>query len=85
MGLKSTEYIAYVQPCVVCGKEAEPHHLYHIQHHRKRESWRHFTILWLCRVHHAEIHTDIDKFEAKYKINVFKVALKILAQWLMEQ
>ena len=44
--------------CLICRKEAEPHHLDAIGmgRNRKKELKEHFTAIPLCRVHHGEYH-----------------------------
>ena len=88
--MKSTDYVAYVRtlPCVICQNDAEASHLRHVGMggDRKKENWRHFTTVPMCRLHHDEYGSSkFGFYEEVYDINLYKVALKILAQWLMEQ
>ena len=90
--MKSTDYVVYVRtlPCVVCNESppSDPSHLRAIGMggNRKKENERHFTAIPMCRLCHSNFHAvGITEFEDVWQINVYKVALKILAQWLMEQ
>jgi hypothetical protein len=68
-------YLTYIRslPCVVCGSASECDHL---RARGSRESKRDDrTCIPLCREHHAERHQGgNEKFEKKYKINLWKEA-----------
>ena len=85
--MKSTDYLKYIrkQPCIISGREAEPHHLKAIGmgRNRKRQLPEHYTAIPLARNYHAEVHQIGERaFELKYKINLWKTAYKLLIDWL---
>ncbi len=85
-----SDYKKYIEtlPCLICGGVADGHHCFGvgIGRNRKTPKWEDFTIIPLCRKHHQELHQiGIKKFEEKYKINLYKEALKILAQWIFNE
>lgn len=61
-------------PCSICNDRAEPHHLV------SRGAWgSDYTCIPLCREHHTEIESiGKSKFEFKFKVEVWKIAHKIL-------
>ncbi len=68
-------------PCLVCGGQAEAHHLkaVGIGRNRKNDIPEHLTAIPLCRLHHAEIHSiGVSKFDAKYAINCWRIAFQIV-------
>ena len=63
---------AITKKCVVCGRQAELHHIDRVGMGRDRHDIVHegMEAISLCREHHAEIHTVGDKsFCAKYHID----------------
>ena len=80
-------YSDYIRtlPCLICGKDdADPHHLKTVGTGRQRElsKWEDYTLIPLNRQYHQELHQiGLTKFEDKYKIDLFKEALFILAKW----
>jgi len=80
-------YSDYIKtlPCLICGKnDVDPHHLKAVGTGRRRElsKWEDYTIIPLYRQYHSELHQiGLTKFEDKYKIDLFKEALFILAKW----
>ena len=76
-------------PCLISGRGGvDPHHLKTVGMGRKRAlpKWEDFTTIPLCRKHHQELHQiGRETFERKYYINLYKEALKILAQWIFNE
>jgi len=76
------------EPCLVCFKNADRHHMKEIGAGRKRTGnhWEHFTTVNLCRLHHTELHQIGEKkFSEKYNINLWKYAAINLAKWIYQQ
>lgn len=83
------DYKSYVRtlPCLICGQGSEPHHLLSVGMGRDRTKpkWEDYTVIPLCREHHQELHQIGRQFEKKYKINLYKEALKILSKWIFKE
>ena len=75
-------------PCLIGGQgSCDIHHLSAVGLGRRRSlpKWEDFTIIPLNRRLHSELHQiGIAQFEKKYKINLYKEALLILARWIFE-
>ena len=83
----SLKYLDYIRGCycLICFSESpDPDHLEAIGMggNRKKPTLKHYTCIPLCRLHHTERHAiGIPRFEAKYKINVWKEAFKLLRSY----
>ena len=69
--------------CIVCGGQAEPHHLQAIGmgRNRKGEKIEDYSAVPLCRTHHIEMHTGgLKNFEEKYKVNLWREAHRLLVK-----
>ena len=72
--------------CLICRKEAEPHHLDAIGmgRNRKKELKEHYTAIPLCRVHHGEYHQYARSwFEKKYNIILWKECFKLFRHYVL--
>ncbi len=76
-------------PCLVGGRGGvDAHHLRSVGVGRKRSlpKWEDYSVIPLIRQYHQELHQiGVLQFEKKYKINLYKEALKILAQWIFNE
>ena len=83
----SLEYIEYMrnQPCCISFENGcDLHHLDNVQVNRKKPNIRHFTVVPLNRLLHSEYHAiGIDKFQQKYKIQLWREAFYNLAKWVL--
>ena len=72
------EYLGYIQQqdCLVCGDISESHHLI-----TRRTGGSDYTAVNLCREHHTEIGMGIEKFQKKYKLNVWKDAHRLFERY----
>src|SRR6185369_1059062 len=78
------EYLKWVrsQPCCVCGRTpVDPDHL---KARGRGEAKRNdFTAIPLCREHHSERDQGLEKFQAKYHINLWEeVAYCLMQFWI---
>ena len=81
------DYLQYISSygCLVCGQpNPDRDHLETVGMggNRKRYMWEDFTCIPLCRMHHTERHTNMKKFEDKYRINLWKEQSRLLRRWL---
>ena len=71
--------------CLICFSEnPDPDHLEAIGMggNRKKPTLKHYTCVPLCRLHHSERHAiGTTEFQAKYKINIWKEAFKLLREY----
>jgi hypothetical protein len=85
----SLEYLEYMKKEVCCISFQHPcdlHHLDNIQVNRKKPNIRHFTVVPLNRLLHSEFHAiGIDKFQQKYKIQLWKEAFYYFAKWVIKK
>jgi hypothetical protein len=83
----SLEYIEFMrdQPCCISMQHGcDLHHLDNIQVNRKKPNMRHFTVVPLNRLLHTEFHAmGIDKFQQKYKIQLWREAMYSFGRWLL--
>lgn len=67
---KSQKYIDYVKtlPCVICGKDSEPHHIKGIGNMSggslKAPDW---TCQPMCHIHHIEMHSNMDLWDNQWE------------------
>jgi len=67
---RSKRYLGYVKtlPCVICGKEAEPHHIKGVGNMSggglKAPDW---AVMPYCHEHHAECHADPDLWNDQWE------------------
>ena len=84
---ESLKYLDYIRGCycLICFSEKpDPDHLEAIGMggNRKKPTLKHYTCIPLCRLHHTERHAiGTTEFEAKYKINLWKEAFKLLREY----
>ena len=81
------DYLLYVSThgCLVCGQpNPDRDHLDTIGMggNRNNDLWEDFSAVPLCRGHHQERHINMEKFEKKYRINLWRESHKILMRWL---
>ena len=68
---RSKKYLDWIktQPCLKCGREAEPHHLKGIGHmsgaSQKAPDW---TSIPLCHEHHMEMHSDTSLWDEQWEM-----------------
>ena len=84
------EYLNHVRslPCLIGGGAADPHHLKAVGAGRKRSrpKWEDYTVVPLGRKYHREVEQiGLKKFEEKHKIDLFRSALLILANWIFDK
>ena len=83
----SLKYLDYVRSlnCLVCFTSSpDPDHLEAIGMggNRKKPTLKHYSCIPLCRLHHTERHSiGNTEFQAKYKINLWKEAFKLLRSY----
>lgn len=67
--------------CLVCpSREVDGDHL--LARGRGSANQNDFSLIPLCREHHSERHQGgNEKFEAKYKINLWREAWRLLSNW----
>ena len=75
--------------CLVpgCNEPADPHHSKAIGmgNDRQQPSPRHYTVVKLCRDHHSECEQiGLEKFEAKYDVDLYKIACDSYIDWARE-
>jgi len=84
---ESLKYLDYIRGCycLICFSEnPDPDHLEAIGMggNRKKPTLKHYSCIPLCRLHHTERHAvGTTEFEAKYKINLWKEAFKLLREY----
>ena len=84
---ESLKYLDYIRRCycLICFSEnPDPDHLEAIGMggNRKKPTLKHYTCIPLCRLHHTERYAiGTTEFEAKYKINLWKEAFKLLREY----
>lgn len=84
-------YIDHVKSlkCTICfAPDPDPDHLEALGmgSNRKKANMRHWSVVPLCRAHHRERHdTSIVAINAKYKVDLFKDAFKILRDYLSDK
>ncbi len=81
--IEDKEYLEYIreQPCLISGKGADPHHLT-----TRGAGGSDYTAIPLARRYHTEIEQiGVEKFEAKYNINTWKEAHRLLEKWMLKQ
>lgn len=67
---KSKKFEEWVrtQPCVICGDEAEPHHIKGVGQLSgvglKAPSW---AVMPMCHMHHANLHDDPSMWDAQWE------------------
>ena len=81
------KYIEWIKEkdCLVCGVSGvDADHLKTIGMggDRKKPHWEDYTCVPLCRHHHIERHTNWEKFEKKYRINLWKEAFRLLLRYI---
>lgn len=63
---KYTQWVK-TQPCVCCGKQADdPHHIIGYGQGKMGSKAHDIFTLPLCRIHHNELHNDVEKWEQKH-------------------
>lgn len=76
------------QPCVIAQKKSsDPHHLFAVGMGRtyERPKWEHFTVVPMAHKYHVEVEfIGVDTFQKKYKINLYKEALRLLSKYCFE-
>ena len=84
----SLEYVGWIKSdkeCLICfAPNPDPDHLEAIGMggNRKKPTLKHYTCIPLCRLHHSERHSiGNTEFEAKYKVNLWKEAFKLLREY----
>ncbi len=82
-------YVAWVrtQPCCMCGRAGEPHHVSKIGSggNRKKVSKKHFKSLSLCRIpHHRDADLGPKIFEEKHGINIWELVVEQQAEFLWQ-
>ena len=86
----SLEYVGWIKgkECLICfAPNPDPDHLEAIGMggNRKKPTLKHYTCIPLCRLHHTERHAmGNTEFQAKYKINLWKEAFKLLRNYRAE-
>ena len=87
----SLEYVDFIrskQCCVSGNTVADPHHLHAIGMgaNRQKPNARHFTCVPLSRDMHTELHQIvIDRFQAKYKIDLWQEAYYFFINFLVQK
>ena len=88
MNLKPVaSYIEFIKakPCLVCGAlGVDAHHLEAVGmgSNRKMRTKKDYTCVPLCRGHHQEYHAlGLNKFQEKYRFNVWRDAFNLLREW----
>ena len=75
--------------CLICFKsKPDPDHLEAIGlgGNRKKPTLKHYTCIPLCRFHHIERHAKtLRDFEDKYKVNLWREAVKYLREYHYEK
>ena len=93
---RSLPYLEFIRgkPCLVCGKSGvDAHHLERVGagNSRKRPSYRHFSTIALCRIHHTEIHQlGTSGFLTKYgqpglRFDLYREALSLVIEFFSGQ
>ncbi len=89
---QSKEYLDFirVKPCLICGVYGvDAHHMEEIGtgNNSKKLSFRHFSAIPLCRVHHTLYHSPgITTFEVQFappgkRLHLYREALSLFLEW----
>jgi hypothetical protein len=72
------EYLDFIRqnPCIVCGRRAEPHHM-----KTRGAGGSDFLAVPLCREHHTEIGHGTLNFLVKYKIDIRATIFELLRDY----
>ena len=86
--VSTQDYIKFVKShhCLICGNSpVDPDHLEHLGMGGSGKSFKDWSCINLCRVHHRERH-DIgtNKFEEKYNINLWKEAFNLIRRYFTQ-
>tara|TARA_B100001939_G_C16942197_1_gene618741 strand:- start:1588 stop:1854 length:267 start_codon:yes stop_codon:yes gene_type:complete len=83
------DYIKYIKSkhCLVCGRTpVDPDHLEHLgMGGSNKDGLKDYSCVPLCRMHHRFRHDGgTEKFEKRYKINLWKEAFYLLRGYFAE-
>ena len=77
----SKKYLKFIkeQPCLICFLKADAHHLV-----SRGAGGNDYQVIPLCRHHHSELHqTGMDRFQAKYQLNLWKHCASYLVKYFL--